>query len=239
VYALGSVLGLNARPLFQWPVQKDISILESSPRGPYTVMFSDKFDYYGTEYSPDDIKAGSDTRSYADFQKLRFDDGTFSLVIASDVFEHIRRDDLAFAELYRVLKPGGTLVLTVPYEHDRQETIIRVDTSGEQDIHLLEPEYHGGGGLTLAFRTYGRELLSLIRRTGFTVLHIDAHIPDLGITPQSVILATKGDFADITVRAADGWSGKALGFLLPYRLFLLVKYSLKGFARYLREFRHR
>lgn len=35
-------------------------------------------------------------------------------VLALDVFEHIERDDLAFAEVQRVLKPGGVLVLSVP-----------------------------------------------------------------------------------------------------------------------------
>lgn len=35
-------------------------------------------------------------------------------VLALDVFEHIERDDLAFAEVQRVLKPGGVLVMSVP-----------------------------------------------------------------------------------------------------------------------------
>jgi SAM-dependent methyltransferase len=239
IYALGSILGYSARPLYQWPLQKNLKILESSPRGPYTVMLSDKVDYYPTEYSPAKIASGTDPRSYADFQNLRFDEGTFDLAIASDVFEHIRKDDVALAGLFRVLKPGGSLLLTVPYDHSRELTIQRVDTSGERDIHILEPEYHGGGGSTLTFRNYGRDFLSVIRKAGFSVAHIDTSLPELGVTPQSIILASKGDYVNFTMRAAEGWSGKALGFLLPYRIFLLFKYSLKGFFRYLWEIRHR
>jgi len=108
-------------------------------------MLSDKFDYYPTEYSPAKIASGTDPRFYADFQSLHFDDASFDLAIASDVFEHIRKDDVALAELFRVLKLGGSLLLTVPYDHTRKSTVRRVDTSGEQDVHILEPEYHGGG----------------------------------------------------------------------------------------------
>ena len=35
-------------------------------------------------------------------------------IVGLDVFEHIERDDLAFAEAFRRLSPGGILVLSVP-----------------------------------------------------------------------------------------------------------------------------
>ena len=45
---------------------------------------------------------------------LPFADGSFDKVIASEVLEHVVDDDAAFAELLRVLKPGGVLAVTVP-----------------------------------------------------------------------------------------------------------------------------
>ena len=45
---------------------------------------------------------------------LPFPDGTFDRVIASEVLEHIPDDDGAIAELARVLRPGGTIAVTVP-----------------------------------------------------------------------------------------------------------------------------
>jgi SAM-dependent methyltransferase len=45
---------------------------------------------------------------------LPFGDATFDRVIASEVLEHIPDDQAAFAELARVLRPGGTLAVTVP-----------------------------------------------------------------------------------------------------------------------------
>ncbi len=45
---------------------------------------------------------------------LPFPDATFDRVIASEVMEHIADDDRAAHELARVLRPGGTLAVTVP-----------------------------------------------------------------------------------------------------------------------------
>ena len=45
---------------------------------------------------------------------LPFPDATFDRIIASEVMEHIPDDAGAAAELARVLKPGGTIAVTVP-----------------------------------------------------------------------------------------------------------------------------
>ena len=45
---------------------------------------------------------------------LPFADGTFDRVIASEVLEHIPDDVAAMTELARVLRPGGTMAVTVP-----------------------------------------------------------------------------------------------------------------------------
>lgn len=51
---------------------------------------------------------------HGDATRLPFEDGTFDRVIASEVLEHIPIDTLAISELARVLKPGGTMAVTVP-----------------------------------------------------------------------------------------------------------------------------
>jgi len=45
---------------------------------------------------------------------LPFPDGAFDRVIAAEVLEHIPPDNAAMAELARVLRPGGTMAVTVP-----------------------------------------------------------------------------------------------------------------------------
>lgn len=49
-----------------------------------------------------------------DGTRLPFADGTFDRVIASEVLEHIPDDQAALDELARVLRPGGTMAVTVP-----------------------------------------------------------------------------------------------------------------------------
>ena len=53
-------------------------------------------------------------RVQGDALRLPFADGTFDRVIASEVLEHIPDDAGAMAELARVLRPGGTMAVTVP-----------------------------------------------------------------------------------------------------------------------------
>ncbi|MGZ4461115.1 MAG: class I SAM-dependent methyltransferase [Nocardioidaceae bacterium] len=54
-----------------------------------------------------DVKEG-------DALQLPFADGEFDRVVAAEVLEHIPADEQAIAELVRVLRPGGTIAVTVP-----------------------------------------------------------------------------------------------------------------------------
>jgi SAM-dependent methyltransferase len=54
-----------------------------------------------------DIKQG-------DALALPFADAEFDRVVAAEVLEHIPDDEAAIAELARVLRPGGTMAVTVP-----------------------------------------------------------------------------------------------------------------------------
>lgn len=47
-------------------------------------------------------------------ESLAFRTGSLDIVLSCDVLEHIARDDLALAEMCRVLAPGGILIATVP-----------------------------------------------------------------------------------------------------------------------------
>ncbi|MGB6120736.1 MAG: methyltransferase domain-containing protein [Bacteroidota bacterium] len=235
IHLLGKVLGEEGPTLFEWPSDKSVSILESSARGPYPMMLADKFDYVPTEYDPEKIRAADNAMKYADFQDLKFPDNSFDLVIASEVFEHVRDDIKGYREVLRVLKPGGALLLTVPYDHEMEQTRKRVDTSGEEDVHLMEPEYHGGGGHTLAYRNYGRDLMNVLRDAGFAVCHYDLQNLSLGITAQHAFVGRKGEYSEVRERYGAEASVSSLGPLLPFRLFLLLKYNMTGLLSFLKK----
>ncbi len=74
---------------------------------------------------------------------MSFAAATFDCVICSEVLEHVHDDQKAVAELRRVLKPGGVLIVTVPYqkrfwaEDDEYVGHIRRYDSGELEQTLL------------------------------------------------------------------------------------------------------
>ena len=62
-----------------------------------------------------EVPVGADaTTQQGDAMALPFADGEFDRVIAAEVLEHITTDVDAIRELVRVLRPGGTMAVSVP-----------------------------------------------------------------------------------------------------------------------------
>ena len=51
-----------------------------------------------------------------DATRLPFDDASFDMVTMFDVIEHVPDDVVAMREAWRVLRPGGTLLLSTPHD---------------------------------------------------------------------------------------------------------------------------
>ena len=87
---------------------------------------------------------------------LPFPDGSFDRVIAAEVLEHIPADTAALAELVRVLRPGGTIAVTVPR------------WLPERICWALSDDYHGKpGGHIRIYRA--SELATRMRGAGLDV----------------------------------------------------------------------
>ncbi len=92
-----------------------------------------------------------------DALRLPFADASFDRVIASEVLEHIPDDGAAMAELARVLRPGGTMAVTVP-------------RFGPEAVNwALSDEYHNvpGGHVRIYRRS---DLIGRLRRAGLRLL---------------------------------------------------------------------
>ena len=78
-------------------------------------------DCYGADVDEDVLGAArlnhpaADFRAIGEDQKAPFDDASMDAVILLDVLEHVPDEQQTIAELTRVLKPGGVLILSVPH----------------------------------------------------------------------------------------------------------------------------
>jgi 2-polyprenyl-6-hydroxyphenyl methylase/3-demethylubiquinone-9 3-methyltransferase len=74
--------------------------------------------YIGVDISRPAVTAarefGLDARVIGDASLLPFESGSFDFVLCLEVLEHLFRPDLAALEIARVLRPGGTALVTVP-----------------------------------------------------------------------------------------------------------------------------
>lgn len=61
-------------------------------------------------------------------ERLPYPDEQFDAVVMGEVLEHLKYDANALANINRVLKKNGALVLTVPFLNDKPEYHIRVHT---------------------------------------------------------------------------------------------------------------
>jgi SAM-dependent methyltransferase len=69
---------------------------------------------FGAMAEAGEIEDGGGVAVNGDALSLPFPDATFDRIIASEVMEHIPDDAGAARELARVLRPGGTIAVTVP-----------------------------------------------------------------------------------------------------------------------------
>ena len=143
---------------------------------------------YFADASPGEIRAGVRCE---DVQRLSYADASFDLLTHTEVLEHVPDDARAFAELHRVLRPGGRMVFTVPL-HDGVHTIERARLRGDAIEYLQPPVYHidplrDGAGI-LAFRDYGRDILERLRAAGFADLVLIDARPGLPWLPSRMVI---------------------------------------------------
>ena len=98
--------------------------------GPYAALFPNRVGL--------DIRRGAGVRVIGDAQALGLASGTFDIVLCTEVLEHLPEPQQAIDEMFRVLKPGGTLLLTTRFLfpiHDAPHDYFRFTKYGLR--HLL------------------------------------------------------------------------------------------------------
>lgn len=89
-----------------------VSILKS---GGYEKIYGVDLDHSAVKYAANHyLKAGGITFIQANGSKLPFGDHSFDLITCFETFEHLLDSRSFLDELYRVLKPSGKLIISVP-----------------------------------------------------------------------------------------------------------------------------
>jgi SAM-dependent methyltransferase len=116
---------------------------------------------------------------HEDLRALSFPNNSFDLVLSAEVFEHIPEPYVALNEVFRVLKPGGSYVWTVPMNTNLQSKdtqLSMLNAAGQRfdaaDPAIKAPQFHGDpmapeGGIVV-FQIFGAgELLPKMCEIGF------------------------------------------------------------------------
>ena len=127
----------------------------------------------GSEFIPHGIARGdTDGRGirHEDVTNLTLESRSIDLIGTFDVLEHVPDYRRAIQEFCRCLRPGGTLVMTVPFALGSPVTIARAKVMDDGSIrHLLPPEYHGdplsSAGI-LSYYDFGWDLLDRLAEEG-------------------------------------------------------------------------
>ncbi len=106
-----------------------------------------------------------------DLSNIPFPDNSIDLIISEDVFEHVEDYDSAMKEIFRVLKPGGEHIFTVPI-HDGKKTVSR---KGKKDVYHGDPNPKSGDGGVIVFTDWGEDIADIISSYGFETSLVKNH----------------------------------------------------------------
>jgi SAM-dependent methyltransferase len=149
---------------------RDIFIYNTDTNDAFYRVLKKNENYVSSLFSPN-LKNGekiSERVFCQNIENLTFENDSFDIVITEDVLEHVRDYKKGLREIFRVLKKGGVHIFTIPFLFNAK-TIVRIDTTTNEDIHLLPPEYHGDKirNRIITYRTFGIDLFDTLNEIGF------------------------------------------------------------------------
>jgi SAM-dependent methyltransferase len=97
---------------------------------------------------------------------LPFPDESFDLLICTEAFHFIRDPASGIAEMYRVLRPGGTLIMTVPFVWEYERETYEHRYTGPELAALFESwdtvEVIENGGYAVSWTTMTGRMLNVL-----------------------------------------------------------------------------
>lgn len=123
-----------------------------------------------------------------DVMNMKIKDNSFDFVVVRLVFQHLKNPIIACKEIFRVLKPGGKVIIT-----DIDSEIWGVSEPNVNNImNRFENMQNSKGG----DRTVGRKLLKILKSSGFVDLDFEAVVKHSDLEGMDT-LKPKVDFNSI------------------------------------------
>lgn len=146
-------------------------------------------EYYGPHYKSGDMVNGL---LHEDLMNLSFKDESIDVVLSSDVLEHVPRPYDAHREIWRVLKPNGRHIFTVPFYQTEflDETRAVHDENGALNF-IKAPQYHGDPlrpDEALVYTIFYLQMLVEMRKIGFRTNLYHLYKPWYGILGSNAIV---------------------------------------------------
>ena len=132
-------------------------------------------EYLGYEYQSGAVIKGI---RHEDVTKLSFKDDSLDLIVSNDVFEHIPNPSQGFQECARVLRPGGAMLATIPFQVDSDVSITRAELNATGVKNLLPAVFHGNpvsSEGSLVFTDFGWDLIQLFLNAGFSSSAVEVY----------------------------------------------------------------
>lgn len=175
--------------------KKAVFLDAGAGRGPYSAIASDLYAHIHLhEYDLGELdaakknladKIANDPQHFSvaevDIRNMPIEDNTVDVGICSEVLEHIPHQEKAMAELYRVMKPGGRLLFSMPnafslfyynvrLKSNHQAILRKMKESGgnlssPEEAHLPYPEWEMIRHISFPFW----KIESLARSAGFII----------------------------------------------------------------------
>ena len=167
---------------------------------PYKTIFKSSKPYHGLEIDQPRNRENPLVDFFYDGFLLPFADQSYSVVFASQVLEHSFEPELFLTECCRVLKPGGALLLTIPF---------------------MWPE-HEQPWDSQRFTSYG--LIHRLEKSGFSVVSITRVNPGITALLQLLIEWNESNIRFFLCRLPSGTLRQLV--LLAWRLCWTIPYTL-------------
>jgi SAM-dependent methyltransferase len=135
-------------------------------------------EYLGPGYTPGQRVHGF---RHEDVMDLSYPDESFDLIVSNDVMEHIPDPLKALRECFRVLKPGGEVLASIPFDPAVEKATVRAKLGDTGIEHLLPAQYHGNPlslDGSLVFHDFGWDLLEQSRAIGYSRVVCEVYSDD-------------------------------------------------------------